>query len=376
MKQLIVLVDALGWITVERMGFLSDLLPYRKCLTTVFGYSSTAIPSLLTGAMPEDHGHWFLYKRALGKSPFVGASLVDRAPGNLGTRWRVRVRLQEFWRKRAGIQGYFSLYEVPMRVLGDLAPVEVEDTWAPGAFPETPTLVDYLTEQNLSFFQSDWREPDAEKIAKARRSIQNENPDVVLLYLTEVDATQHRVGTTHEEFDAKVRDVEKEVRQLIDDMGGSGSVGVSLFSDHGMTDITGHHDLLAILKEAGLERGRDFEGFLDSTVARFWSMKDRSAIEKVLDSISWGKRLSDAQIKEWGVRFPDQDYGEVFFLVDPGLLILPSDMGSAPLAAMHGYDPADPTSDACFLADRDLGLESDHIISVLPALKRRIEGGF
>jgi hypothetical protein len=70
------------------------------------------------------------------------------------------------------------------------------------------------------------------------------------------------------------------------------------------------------------------------------------------------------------VDFPHADYGETFFLADPGVLILPSDMGSAPLAAMHGYDPADPTSDACLLADHDPGLESDHLTAVLPAVLR------
>lgn len=202
MQELILVVDALGWLTVERTGFLADRLPWRRRLTTVFGYSSTAIPSLLTGSRPVEHGHWFLYRRARGASPFRGAGLIDRLPGNLGRRWRLRMLLQEHWRRRAGIRGYFSLYNVPLRVLPQLAPVEVADTWAPGAFPDTPSLVDHLHRRGEPFHVSDWRVPDADKLARARRAVEADAPRTVLLYLTEIDGLQHRVGTRSPELDA------------------------------------------------------------------------------------------------------------------------------------------------------------------------------
>ncbi len=374
-RQLVLLVDALGWLTVERLGFMRDRLTFRRRLTTVFGYSSTAIPSLITGAMPVEHGHWFLFRRALGRSsPFREAAWIDRLPGRLGERWRIRVRLEEYWRKKAGIKGYFSLYNTPLSVLPELVPVEMADTWAPGAFPETPSLVDHLEHRGRPYHLSNWRVPDTEKLRIAREAADT-GIETVVLYLTGIDSVQHLAGTLHSDLDAAVRDLEAALADLIARMERHGPVGVTLFSDHGMTDVTGGRDLIAFLAARGLERGRDYRGFFDSTVARFWDVRDPGLLTAALEDADWGRLLPTRVLREWGVDFPDRDYGDIFFLADPGLLILPSDMGTAPLAAMHGYDPADPTSDACLLADTDLDPERDHITAVLPALLRRFEAG-
>jgi hypothetical protein len=373
-RNLVVLVDALGWLTVERTGFMARRLPFRRRLTTVFGYSSTAVPSLLTGALPVEHGHWFLYRRSRGSSPFREAALVARLPGRVRDSWRVRTRLQEYWRKKADIKGYFSLYNVPMRVLPDLEPVEVRDTWAPGAFPGTPSLVDELVRREESFHLSDWRVPDAEKLARAARAVEAEAPRTVLLYLTEIDAVQHRVGPESPELDRALGVLAAGLEDLVARMERRGPVGISLFSDHGMTPVRDHRDLLGALDAAGLRRGRDYEGFFDSTVARFWEIGDPAALRRVLDGLEWGTVLDPETLHRWGVDFPDRAYGDLIFLADPGVLILPSDMGAEPITAMHGYTPEHPTSDACFLADREVALEREHITAVLPALRRRLEG--
>ncbi len=375
MTQLIVLVDALGWLTVERTGFMAKRLPHRRRLATVFGYSSTAIPSLLTGAWPEEHGHWFLYRRARKTSPFRAGRWIARLPGRPGERWRVRCRLQEYWKNKYDIRGYFSLYSIPLEILAELEPVERADTWAPGAFPGTPSLIDHLETGGLRYHVSDWRVSDAEKLVRARAAVERETPEVLVLYLTEIDSVQHRVGTQHVELDRTVRELEGNLGAFIRELEARGPLGVTLFSDHGMTDITGHRDLMGELAAEGLVRGRDYRGFFDSTVARFWDVREPGRLLAVLKSRPWGRVLDQPTLDAWRVRFRDREYGDHFFVADPGELILPSDMGRAPLAAMHGYDPADPTSDACFLSDREISLSADHITAVLPALRRRIAEG-
>src|SRR5512140_3701247 len=75
-----VLVDALGWEFVKDREFLSDVLPNRRCLETVFGFSSGAIPSILTGLLPSGHGHWNLYLHAPERSPFRWARPLRLLP--------------------------------------------------------------------------------------------------------------------------------------------------------------------------------------------------------------------------------------------------------------------------------------------------------
>src|SRR5881394_536681 len=65
-----VLIDALGWRLLEGRDFLSDLLPHRTPLRTVLGYSSGAIPTILTGLPPALTGHWNLFYYDPAKSPF------------------------------------------------------------------------------------------------------------------------------------------------------------------------------------------------------------------------------------------------------------------------------------------------------------------
>src|ERR671910_477587 len=75
-----VLVDALGWRWLEGRAFLDDLLPHRQPLRTVLGYSSGAIPTLLTGRPPSEHGHWNLFYYDPAGSPFRWLRRLDFLP--------------------------------------------------------------------------------------------------------------------------------------------------------------------------------------------------------------------------------------------------------------------------------------------------------
>src|SRR5439155_20183 len=69
-RHVFVLIDAFGWEIAQRLGFLSDALPHRAPLRTVLGYSSGAIPTMLTGKSPAEHGHWNLFYYDPEGSPF------------------------------------------------------------------------------------------------------------------------------------------------------------------------------------------------------------------------------------------------------------------------------------------------------------------
>ena len=55
---LFVFVDAFGYEITKDIDFLSDILPHKKSLRTVFGFSSACIPSIISGRMPVEHRHW------------------------------------------------------------------------------------------------------------------------------------------------------------------------------------------------------------------------------------------------------------------------------------------------------------------------------
>jgi hypothetical protein len=85
----------------------------------------------------------------------------------------------------------------------------------------------------------------------------------------------------------------------------------------------------------------DFAVVYDSTMARFWFFNNRArqAVSELLQTIPQGRVLSDPELEAMGTLFPDRRFGELIFLVNEGVLIVPSDMGERPIRAMHGYHP-------------------------------------
>lgn len=356
-RQVILLIDALGWELAERTGFLGDRLPVRRRLRTILGYSSAAIPSLLTGAVPRDHDHWFLYLRARRPedSPFPGAAFMARLPRRLREAWKIRRRLAEWWRKRSDIRGYFGLYEVPYAALARLDYVERLDTWAPGTFI-TGSLVDDLAARGAAAFVSDWRVPDDEKFAAARAAAETPDPPrVFLLYLTEIDARQHAHGSIAPAVDERLVTYRAHIDALLQRLERRGPVRLSVCSDHGMTDVTRVVDPNPTLAATGLNNPRDYELFVDSTFVRFWpgspAVADR--LTQAFTGLDWCHVMTAEEARREGVDFGDDRYGSLIVLAEPGVLIVPSFMGRWPLKGMHGYSPDDPASDAVLLRESD-----------------------
>ncbi len=114
--KVVFLIDALGWRIAERFGFCRELFEKRAPLDTVLGYSSAAIPSLLSGTTPSEHGAWAMWRRAdEGRSPFRYLRYVPKLPHALD--WRVRNLVRRFTNRRRLIDGYYDLYEIPVHLL-------------------------------------------------------------------------------------------------------------------------------------------------------------------------------------------------------------------------------------------------------------------
>ena len=55
---LFVMIDAMGWEILRNDSFGQDFAPTRKRLDSVFGYSATCVPSILSGHWPVEHRNW------------------------------------------------------------------------------------------------------------------------------------------------------------------------------------------------------------------------------------------------------------------------------------------------------------------------------
>jgi len=349
-----VFVDALGWEQVERYGFLRDLLPNRRKIEMQFGYSCTAIPTILTGERPAAHGHLAFYDYAPAKSPFGAMRFLAPflRPRSFWRRGRVRNVLSRLVKRLYGFTGYFQLYGVPVERLPMLDYCEKTDLFVPGGMAPLKNIADVWREQGLRYHVSNWRLPEAENFRVAAELFRKGAVDRAFVYSAAFDALQHDNVGRDEVLRPKVEKYAETIRGLHAALvAGGRPFELTVFSDHGMTPLRGTADAPAALAKTGLVWGSDYASAIDSTMARFWWLKD-GAEGKVRAAFANlpGRWLSEDEMRRHGIWREDHKFGDAIFLADVGVQFVPSDMGVKPLNGMHGFVPDDKDSQACWLS--------------------------
>ena len=349
-----VFVDALGWKQVERYGFLRDLLPHRRRIEMRFGYSCTAIPTILSGERPSAHGHLAFYDWAPGKSPFKAMRLLAPLlrPRGFWRRGRVRNQLSKLVKRFYGFTGYFQLYGVPIERLPMLDYCEKKDMFLPGGLAPVKNLADVWGGQGMRYHISNWRLDERENFRIATDLLRAGAVDRAFVYSAAFDAVQHDNVGRDEVLAPKVAGYAEAIRGLHRALVESGrKFELTVISDHGMTPLRGTVDAPAALAKTGLEWGKDYASAIDSTLARFWWLKP-GAEEKVRAAFAGfpGRWLEEEEMRRHGIWRDDRKFGDAIFLADAGVQFCPSDMGVKPLNGMHGFDPADADSDAAWLS--------------------------
>ena len=352
-KKIYVFVDALGWKQAEKYGFLRDLLPNRRAIQMQFGYSCTAIPTILSGVTPAVHGHLAFYDYAPSSSPFRKMRYLAPflRPRGFWRRGRVRAQLSKLVKRLYGFTGYFQLYGVPIERLPSLDYCEKRDLFAKGGLAPVANLADTWDAQGLRWHISDWRLPEEKNFAVARDLFAKGAVDRAFVYSAAFDALQHDAVGNDSVLAPRVAAYAESVKSLYDALASAGGdFELTVFSDHGMTPLRGTEDVQAAMSRAGLEWGVDCAWVVDSTMARFWWKRDvKEAAKRALQGFR-GHWLTREEKERHGVWREDGKFGDDIFLADPGVQFCPGDMGSKPLNGMHGYDPDDEDSLACWLS--------------------------
>lgn len=371
--RIFVLIDALGWPFVSKLDFLTDVLPHRRPLRTILGYSSGAIPSILTGRAPAEHGHWNLFYYDPGGSPFRWLRLLRFLPDRLLDNRVGRRLLKEVGRRVLGLGPLFEVC-IPPRLLPWFNWVEKRNIYEPAGITGGSSIFDELTRSGVPHrVYSYHRLTDAEILRRAADDLASGHRGVFFLYLSELDGFLHghcEADTALQEqldrYAAGLRRVFERARALDPD------ATMAVFSDHGMTPVRHTNDLVAKVEVLGLRMPEDYLAVYDSTMARFWPFTEpaRQALRAALSNVSCGRLLTDEALRELGIFFPDRRYGELVFLLDPGWLIGGSDFngrGWTP-AGMHGYHPDDSSSDAIYLSTHRPNADLRTITDIYPVM--------
>jgi len=352
---LFIMIDAMGWEILRHHAFGRDFAPTRKRLDTVFGYSSTCVPSILSGRWPDEHRNWCYFVHDPANSPFRPLRALRWLPKAVTGRRIFRRWLTRLVKAQLGFRGYFDLYNIPFRHIHNYDFTEKKSPLQPGGMNRGDNIFDHLVAQGTPHFVSDPANSEEQNRDALAARLRDGAVDFAFLYWPGLDGLLHRVGNDSPEIPAKLRVYEEWIRQLLAAAGDSyDEVRLHIFSDHGMANCDVHLDLMARIESLPLEIERDYAVVYDSTMARYWFFNDRARqlIHAELQRVPQGRILPDAELAQLRTLFPDRYFGELIFLVQEGVLIVPSHMGERPIRAMHGYHPSEKHSYAALLTNQ------------------------
>ncbi len=376
---LCIFIDALGWAILERHpSFLADLLPHRKALESILGYSSACDPSIISGRMPQEHGHWSSFFWAPEAATYKWTRFLSFLPSWLLERSRVRHQLSKLIKKTEGFTGYFQVYQFPFKWLPYFDYAEKQRIWVKGGMNQGRSLFDECAALNIPHYVGD---QDSEKVQweQAEYRLREGSVSFIYLLMGKLDAVMHAKGTKDPAVALLLNEYAEKVRALLKTAASSyDEVDLFLFSDHGMHDVIDTVDLQAIIERLGLSFGEDYAAVYDSTMARFWFFKEhaRQKIEAALSAVDRGTLLSDDELKDYGVYFEDRKYGESIFLLNPGVLIVPSFMGRKAVAGMHGYEPQDNDSLAVLMSNKPIPAHTTRIEQIYDLIHHSLQGKY
>jgi len=322
---LTILLDALrhDFITQEYCPFLSSVKEKAISgpLVPTFGFEPDA--AYLAGLYPEecDGGmhYWFEPRNSLSC-------------------------LKRFWSNRMpfGFQRYFDISSKRFPHEKDF-------------ISKKNTVFDVLRENKRPFFVNMYPVHPVGSTAVLQR-VENElskSFSFAFLHIADLDGTGHRYGPNSIEFkkvlqqlDARIAQIYKIMLERFED------IDLLILGDHGMAEVRQNIDIWSELKRLGLDIGRDYVFFLDSTMARFWffNEKSKNRIEDFLTNFKQGHVVTEEEKLRHRINYSHNRFGDLIFLADPEMLIFPNFFQrKQPARGMHGYAPDFKDQQAAFL---------------------------
>jgi hypothetical protein len=202
-----------------------------------------------------------------------------------------------------------------------------------------------------------FRTPLSDAFRILTEDIKKEPRGFYFLYTADFDSILHKSANDNrgkitpflKSLEGKVREVYNAALEKYQ------NINLYLFSDHGMCNVAKTFDLRTMIQELPITEFKDYVPFYDSTMARFNTFNGhiRELLTEKLSLLSFGRVLPESELEELGVFFPDNKYGDIIYLMNPGNLINPSFMGITPPKGMHGYHPDHKDSYAAFLSNHE-----------------------
>ncbi|MBO5793278.1 MAG: alkaline phosphatase family protein, partial [Lentisphaeria bacterium] len=179
-------------------------------------------------------------------------------PASFWNRGRVRHHLSKVLKKIYGFTGYFQLYRMPLWKLRFVDYCEKRNLFIAGGMGEIANLHDVLSKMGVKFHISDWHLSDDENCLAAEKAIA-EGKNFLFVYTASFDGLLHDKVCDENAVKAKLESIQKQIESLYRKAEEyADEVHFTVFSDHGMTPLTGTVDIMSKIAQCGLVFGKDY----------------------------------------------------------------------------------------------------------------------
>ena len=368
---LVVFVDALGPAQLERLGDELAFLPHRRTLRGILGYSSGALPTILTGAPPSIHGRMCLFSRHNDEDAGVLSplSILGLLPRVIHERNMVRRTAASILAKHEGLSGYLALHRVPPAAFRWLDIPEREDLFQAETIGRASTFLADARAAGLEVFAANWKLAETERWQRAFSAINTLQPDLTFLYSTELDAHLHKWGNAVDRAEPVLSRIARRIGRARNILAKDPrSLITIVVGDHGMADVTRIVDPRPLIPRLGVE-----QAILDSTMWRFWgddSTLSRARKELEFSSVP-GTWLDLRALRARSVPVVGAPFGQALWLLPEGVIFAPSWVGDKALG-MHGYDIGTQSSLAAFASDDASISNCNALTDVASIIRKRL----
>lgn len=377
----IICIDSLRFNYLNQVKSLNESLKTSQFgrLKTILGYSGIGA-TFLTGKMPQEHNIWteFYHRNNSGLAFFKNANFLENSFLEKPIRLAINFYLN-LLRLVAGKNYFHKIQQIPLAKLGQFKTALV-DNWICTHYVSGDSYFEILRKKQIPFLAIDWpllinnrgfsiipfyRNNDQTKTKLFFKKI--DKAQVIWLRLWDLDTASHRYGIRSTQFKEAIDRLDDFIVSLMSQVK-QRKADYLLWSDHGMVKVTKRIDINKAVS------GLNLDYFLDSTLARFW-FKDRQAKEKLEKVLAQFKKdghiLTDKERKIYQLNFMDNRYGDLVFLVNPGVLIYPNFyQKNKPVLAMHGYDPSYPDQFGMYITSLGKGRQDLEMKDMFPILKK------
>lgn len=288
--------------------------------------SNDLLPSILTGTYPTEHGMWGVKLKNHVTDWFSG-KLTDLLPDIVTTSVQC---LAHF------LTGSFDLAAIPprRRRLFELKRTKYHRrTRLTDALLEIggiETCMGVVGKSQTRYLYTNSSRPTQNVLDKIGSGLYK----LEVLELYSLDLMQQ----WNLDSPQKVTDFYGQIDKFLNNLSArckANGVVMAVLSDHGHEEVKGSIDIRSQLLTLNLSED-EYTFFIDVSMARFWFLTNQ-AREKVIDMLSdIGNTtlLKPQDLEKYHLFFPDNKYGEVFSITEPGYIFFPHDFYQ-PLANLY-----------------------------------------